>query len=232
MTRRKTKNIIFPLYLVFFIIFIAFGFLILKKSFNSARCANTLSCKESLELSVNNDEAAIFEGEKIDPPNIDLSADFNQPDVLGSETDSSEKHIYVDLSTETLKAFQGDKLFMEARISAGKWFPTPTGDFTIWRKIRSTKMSGGEGADYYYLPNVPFVMFFSNSMVAGGRGFSLHGAYWHDNFGHAMSHGCVNMRIIDAQKLYYWANPQTTDNQISSKPGETGTIITIYGKAP
>jgi lipoprotein-anchoring transpeptidase ErfK/SrfK len=36
-------------------------------------------------------------------------------------------------------------------------------------------------------------------------GYSMHGCYWHNNFGQPMSHGCVNMRMSDAQWLYNWA---------------------------
>jgi lipoprotein-anchoring transpeptidase ErfK/SrfK len=151
---------------------------------------------------------------------------------LGEASLSGEKHIYVDLSTQTLTAYQGDTVFMQVPVSSGKWFPTPTGDFTIWEKIRATKMSGGQGADYYYLPNVPFVMFFSGSGVSAGRGFSLHGTYWHNNFGHPMSHGCVNMRTVDAEKLYYWVNPAASGNVTLSTADNPGTKITIYGKAP
>lgn len=153
-------------------------------------------------------------------------------EVLGEATGTGEKHIYIDLDIQTLSAYQGDTLFMQVPISSGKWFPTPTGDFTIWEKVRATKMSGGEGADYYYLPNVPYVMFFSGSGVSAGRGFSLHGTYWHNNFGHPMSHGCVNMRTVDAEKLYYWADPATNGNVIVAGSGNPGTKITIYGKAP
>ena len=32
-----------------------------------------------------------------------------------------------------------------------------------------------------------------------------HGTYWHNNFGHPMSHGCVNMTNEDAKWLYEWA---------------------------
>jgi len=185
-------------------------------------CANTLSCKESLKLEVNNSEVATFGGQKLTPPKIDLSEKVDPRKILGEAIGIGDKHIYVDLTTQTLSAYEGETLFMSVPISSGKWFPTPTGEFTIWEKVRATKMSGGEGADYYYLPNVPYVMFFSGSGVSAGRGFSLHGAYWHDNFGHAMSHGCVNMRTVDAQKLFYWAD---------SPPDFTGTPITIYGKA-
>jgi lipoprotein-anchoring transpeptidase ErfK/SrfK len=121
---------------------------------------------------------------------------------------------------------------MTALVSTGKWHPTPTGDFTIWEKIRATRMTGGEGADFYDLPNVPYVMFFGGSGVPDGDGFSLHGAYWHDNFGHPMSHGCVNMRIVDAEKLYDWADPPTNGNTTLSSTESPGTEITIYGQAP
>jgi len=231
MALKKAKS--FPIVLALtFVVTVGLGFLILRKSTNTLHCANTLSCKESLEVSVNNNEGAVFNSRNINPPKIDLSAISNEPKVLGSEAEVGEKHIEVDLTTQTLKAYEGDTLFMETKISSGKWFPTPTGDFTIWRKVRASKMSGGQGADYYYLPNVPYIMFFSNSQVAGSRGFSLHGTYWHNNFGHPMSHGCVNMRIVDAQKLYYWANPYTPENGSSSADDRPGTKITIYGKAP
>ena len=85
-------------------------------------------------------------------------------------------------------------------------------------------MSGGSGADYYNLPNVPYVMFFSNNKVPSSAGFSLHGTYWHNNFGHAMSHGCVNMKTTDAAKVFEWADAVTG--------GKKGTKITIYGDPP
>ena len=205
------------------------GVFIIKSSL--VPCANTLSCKESLSLEVNNEEEAIFAGQKIQPPQIDLTQKEPSTKVLGESENTGEKHIYVDLTTQTLSAYQGNELFMQAPVSTGKWFPTPTGEFTIWEKIRATKMSGGEGADYYYLPNVPFVMFFSGSGIDAGRGFSLHGAYWHNNFGHAMSHGCVNMRQVDAEKLFYWATPVTDQKVVRSDKDNPGTKITIYGKA-
>lgn len=209
---------------------LVFAIVFLISSQKKQVCANSLSCKESLTLQVNNGEKGVFGGHEVTPPNIDLS-EVSGNSVLGDQTAAGEKHIYVDLTTQTLTAYQGDTLFMTAQVSTGKWFPTPTGEFTIWEKIKATKMSGGEGADYYYLPNVPYVMFFSGSGVAAYRGFSLHGAYWHDNFGHPMSHGCVNMRTVDAKKLYEWATPTTNKNYVVSSKDNPGTKITIYGQA-
>jgi lipoprotein-anchoring transpeptidase ErfK/SrfK len=45
---------------------------------------------------------------------------------------------------------------------------------------------------------VPYVMYFF-------EGYGLHGTYWHNNFGHPMSHGCVNLRTPDAKWFYNWA---------------------------
>lgn len=165
---------------------------------------------------------AEFNGQKIQAPDIGLAWQYSKK-VLGEEVSTGSKHIYVDLSTQMLTAYQGDSIFMQVPISSGKWHPTPTGNFTIWEKIEATRMTGGAGADFYDLPNVPWVMFFGGSGVSDGSGFGLHGTYWHNNFGHPMSHGCVNMRIIDAEKLYFWVNLRS-----DSEP----TQITIYGQTP
>jgi lipoprotein-anchoring transpeptidase ErfK/SrfK len=52
--------------------------------------------------------------------------------------------------------------------------------------------------DNYYLPDVPYVMYFADYLA-------IHGTYWHDNFGYPMSHGCVNLPTWAAEWLYYWA---------------------------
>ena len=162
-------------------------------------CANSISCIKKLKTEIENGAVGVFNGQKIVPPEINPVA------VLGDISPSAtpgEKHIYVNLANQTLYAYEGKDLYMQVLISSGKWGRTPTGDFTIWTKLRSTRMSGGRGSDYYNLPNVPFVMFFSNASVPATAGFSFHGTYWHNNFGYPMSHGCINMRITDAEKLY------------------------------
>ena len=195
-------------------------------------CANSISCINNLNVAVENGQVGVFEGRKVTPPQINLAADASHPHVLGDSTATGEKHIYVDLTHQTLSAYQGNTLYMQTLISSGKWHPTPVGDFKIWIKLRATRMTGGEGADYYDLPNVPFTMFFASDTVPESAGFSLHGAYWHDNFGHPMSHGCVNMRTVDAEKLYDWADPQTTGPITTTDANNPGTTVTIYGQAP
>lgn len=191
-------------------------------------CANTLSCEESLKLKVENGAVGIFNNQKVEAPAIALGPSDMKPAVLGTKSDSNGKHIYVNLKTQILTAYDGGELFMQTPISSGKWFPTPVGEFTIWVKLRSTRMSGGQGADYYNLPNVPYVMFFSNSEVPASSGFSLHGTYWHNNFGHPMSHGCVNMKTTDVAKLYEWATPVTNGLTTNATSDNPGTKITIF----
>jgi lipoprotein-anchoring transpeptidase ErfK/SrfK len=158
---------------------------------------------------------------------------FLASSVLG-DTDQP-KRIEVNLATQTLSAFEGDHKVYEFLISSGKWARTPTGTFHIWGKFRYTKMSGGNKLlhTYYYLPNVPYVMFFDNDEVAASRGFSIHGTYWHENFGHPMSHGCINMKTEEAEKIFYWTNPTVGGGStIRASEYDPGTEIVIYGVAP
>lgn len=169
---------------------------------NTIPCANTQSCQSDLTQQIDNNAVGTFQGHTVVPPKIDLASERLLPNVLGDNTPAGEKHIYVDLSTQTLYAMQGDSEVIKTFISSGKWNPTPVGNFKIWEKLRATRMKGGEGADAYDLPNVPYVMYFYQD-------YGLHGAYWHNNFGHAMSHGCINERLVDARDVYNWAEVGT-----------------------
>lgn len=179
---------------------------------------------------------AVFHGADVDLPlHAQIAAMSGSKPVLGDTT--GEKRIEVDLSVQKVYAYQGDRKVYEFLVSTGKWARTPTGEFRIWAKVRSQKMSGGDKSlgTYYYLPNVPYVMFFYNSDIAKMRGFSFHGTYWHENFGHPMSHGCVNMRTTDAQTLYEWATPVVTNQKAWSTLADAtneGTRVVIYGETP
>lgn len=114
------------------------------------------------------------------------------------------KHVEMDLSTQHLYAYDGQTLVYNFLISSGKFYPTVTGTFHVYVKLLSTRMVGGNPTigTYYNLPNVPYTMYFY-------QGYGLHGTYWHSNFGHPMSHGCVNLSISDSRLLYYWIDYST-----------------------
>ena len=175
---------------------------------------------------------AIFHGTHSTPP---LLASLQQTSRVLGVTSANDKRIEVDLAHQHVYAYEGNRQVFDFIVSTGKWGPTPTGTFHIWAKLKSQLMTGGEGADYYYLPNIPWVEFFYNDQVAKSRGFSFHGTYWHHNFGHPMSHGCVNMRTEDAELLYNWTTPVVTNpnawstNATAENPG---TEVVIYGTPP
>jgi lipoprotein-anchoring transpeptidase ErfK/SrfK len=129
---------------------------------------------------------------------------YSSPQVLGEST--TNKRVEVDLTTQTTYAYEGDQRVFEFTISSGTYNRTPNGDFTIWAKVPRQKMSGGskENGTYYYLPNVTSVAFFYNDKYPKKMGYSFHTAYWHNNFGRPMSHGCINMKRDDAKKLFDW----------------------------
>jgi LysM repeat protein len=103
--------------------------------------------------------------------------------------------IDVDLSSQTVRAYQGNVAVRSMVVSTGiSRYPTPPGRFRIYAKYPSVNMSGPG----YYLPGVPHTMFFY-------KGYALHGTYWHSNFGRPMSHGCINLTRADAAWLYSWA---------------------------
>ncbi len=158
----------------------------------------------------------IFNNKQVMVPEIKTEEEI----ILGEtdETSLDQKRIEVDLINQKTYAYEGDKLIYSFLISSGTWERTPTGTFKIWIKVKSQKMSGGskELGTYYYLPNVQNVMFFYNEKYEKKIGYSFHQAYWHNNFGVPMSHGCVNMTTDDSALLYNWA--------------EIGTPVIIYGK--
>lgn len=142
-----------------------------------------------------NAKVAIFNNKNVPLPKEEPVL---QAQVLGQEAPNDNKWIEINLSTQTLSLHEGNSVVGSFLVSTGLWAPTPTGTYRTYVKYRYTTMSGGSGAGYYYLPNVPFTMYFY-------KGYGIHGTYWHNNFGHPMSHGCVNMRTSEAEIVYNWA---------------------------
>lgn len=130
--------------------------------------------------------------------------DKNQS-VLGDISNVDDnKWIEIDLSEQRLYMKDHGSVVNSFLVSTGKWAPTPKGEWRIWTKLRYTLMQGGSKAlrTYYYLPNVPYTMYYD-------RGYGIHGAYWHNNFGQPMSHGCTNMRPEDSAIVFNWASVGT-----------------------
>lgn len=115
----------------------------------------------------------------------------------------TNKRIVVDISDQMLYAYDGDKEFLAVRVSTGE-APTltPTGTFTIFKKIPTRYMQGpqpGVTDVAFDLPGVSWDMYFTEG------GAAIHGTYWHNNYGTQQSDGCVNLPPELAKMLYDWA---------------------------
>ena len=153
-------------------------------------------------------------------PNDELS-------LLSPEVPDAEKHIVVDLSTQLVTAFEGEKLVFSERCASGvKGTDTPKGEFRTYHKGPSVHMTNEgdalENESVYSLPGVPWCSFFT------GAGNAFHGTYWHNDYGLPRSHGCVNLPSEAAKFIYRWTRPNVpTDSDYVHLPGE-GTRIQIF----
>ena len=119
-----------------------------------------------------------------------------------NNTGNSGRWIDVDLTHQAVYAYEGNTLVRSFIVSTGTWqHPTVTGQYHVYIKYLYKDMTGPG----YYLPNVPYTMFFY-------QGYAIHGTYWHSNFGTPMSHGCVNLSIPDSEWMYNWASVGTLVN--------------------
>ncbi len=136
-----------------------------------------------------------------------------------------DQWIEVNLSEQTLMAYEGDRMVYATLISSGlpRW-STIKGLFRVWAKVRYGVMHGAEGRpDYYYLEAVPWTMYFHGD-------FAVHGAYWHDRFGYQHSHGCVNVPPLAAKWLFEWANPPLPENRniMYTRPPTPGVWVWVH----
>jgi len=130
------------------------------------------------------------------------------PQILAADGQSGyfAKMIKVDISEQKLYAYDRGRLVKSFLISSGKkGHDTPLGTFKVYRKRALVDMSwyyGPDNPQNYDLKNVPHVLSFLGP-------YTIHGAYWHHNWGHRMSHGCVNVSLEMAKWIYDWTPMNT-----------------------
>ncbi|MFA5107016.1 MAG: L,D-transpeptidase family protein, partial [Patescibacteria group bacterium] len=112
------------------------------------------------------------------------------------------KYIEVRLDEQRLYAYENGMLVKTFLVSTGiNKYPTPPGDYSVLAKIPRKDYEWSYGPnhpDNYDIKDVDFNLRFFN-------GYYLHYAYWHHNFGHKMSHGCVNIDRPNSEWVYNWA---------------------------
>jgi hypothetical protein len=149
-----------------------------------------------------------------------------RPGPLPRDLAPGEKWIDVNLTTQTLIAYEGDKPAFATLVSTGKRdhqnkekdHATPQGSYRIREKHVAATMDGDVASDGpYSIEDVPWIMYFNGS-------YALHGAFWHASFGSVRSHGCVNLAPADARTMFNWTEPHVPEgwhgaNATAEKPG-------------
>ncbi len=138
----------------------------------------------------------------------------------------AEKKIQVRLDDQLVLAYENNQPVFATRAATGATlftgiFTTPIGHFMTYHKRPTRHMANGDiTASGYDLPGVPWVMYFTES------GLSLHGTYWHNDFGHPKSHGCGNLSLEAAKWLFRWTTPEVKfGKQFAYEP--LGTALEI-----
>jgi hypothetical protein len=161
------------------------------------------------------------------------SSDFTRtdpgapPDKLGEH----EKWIDVNLKRQTLVAFEGATPVFATVFSSGRnEHETVPGVFRIREKHISATMDGDaelatDGP--YSIEDVPYIEYFNGS-------YALHGAFWHAEFGHVKSHGCVNLAPWDAKSLFGWSDPQIPEgwHAVFATRDRPGTRVIVHDRGP
>lgn len=152
------------------------------------------------------------------------------PEEISSLSPEVEnKKIIINLNRQTLSAFENDREVYFCRVATGPYYggewSTPPGEHYIWRKLVSIKMSANSSVgEAFDTPGIGWTTLFT------GDGVAIHAAYWHNEFGKARSHGCVNCLPEDAKWIWRWTMPRVDYAEGEVKiQGYTSTKIIVEG---
>jgi lipoprotein-anchoring transpeptidase ErfK/SrfK len=121
------------------------------------------------------------------------------PEVPPDAGENTCRFIYVNLKEETLTVYDRCQLVFASLVSSGANSWTFEGRFAILFKVAYSSITPpATSTSEYYIEGVPYFMTYAGN-------FGFHGAYWHDQFGTAASHGCINLSPADARWLFDWA---------------------------
>lgn len=108
------------------------------------------------------------------------------------------KRVEVDLSTQRLRAWEGDRLVMQSRISSGRNNATPTGSFRA-----SSYKARHHYSSLYHNAYMPY------SVQVAGDVF-IHG--YSEVPRYPASHGCIRLPVSGsnpAKRFFEWVSPGT-----------------------
>ena len=170
------------------------------------------------------------------------------PSEMPQAAKKGEKWIDISIRQQVLILWEGTAPVYATLVSTGQDMlgdpkttkSTILGTFRVESKHVTTHMDSNEGLsresgdpEYgktkrrgqgtFLLQHVPWVQYFKG-------GFALHATYWHDVFGTARSHGCVNLTPIDAHRIFFWTSPSLPKGWHGVYPAkpEDGTVVYVH----
>jgi hypothetical protein len=155
------------------------------------------------------------------------SATRTEPGSPPRDLGEHEKWIDVNLKRQTLVAFEGSTPVFVTLFSSGRnEHETPPGSFRIRAKHIAATMDGDADTATdgpYSIEDVPYIEYFNG-------GYALHGAFWHGEFGHVKSHGCVNLAPWDAKAVFGWTDPQLPEgwHAVFASKDRPGTRVIVH----
>ena len=165
---------------------------------------------EGQDLWVNDREAVVPTPREQTP----WGAPIGQPDTTGLARNGRATWLEASILGGWLVAFEGTQPVYATMISAGRGgkphpgkdpletASTPTGRFPIGGKFKTATMESSSSPIVH--AEVPWTQNFSGP-------YAIHSAYWHDNFGHLMSAGCVNVAPLDGKWLFDFTEPEVPE---------------------
>lgn len=174
------------------------------------------------------------------------------PSPWPQAAERGERWLDVSIEQQTLVLWEGKKPVFATLVSTGQdglgdpktTKSTPLGTFRIKSKHITTTMDSNERsaeagsgrererggapteddkhAGQFELRDVPYVQYFH-------EGYAIHSAYWHDHFGLARSHGCVNLAPIDALRVFRFTDPPVPEgwHGLNVEAGK-GTVVVVH----
>jgi len=127
--------------------------------------------------------------------------------MISANVPADQKRIEVHLKNQIVIAYEADRpVFMTRAATGGSFnngiYETPYGRRITFHKRPSVHMAAGDlASNGFDLPGVPWVCYMTESGVA------FHGTFWHNDFGHPRSHGCINVPSQAAKWIYRWTQP-------------------------
>lgn len=159
---------------------------------NSVIIDANISIESEVPLNIT---AADFDGDGVDEIVTVPAGHLVGPD--------SEQHIIIDIGEQRLFTYDNGILTTSFFVSTGTgYFPTPLGNHSVLAKkewVDYTWSYGVGNVNNYSLGLTPWNLMFKSH-------FYIHSAPWHSNYGHRMSHGCVNASTENAEWIFHWAN--------------------------